>query len=102
MYLKDRNVKYLIITGDYILELLKKNQVTVEEFREMYDKIIFKHPEAIAREYGIPSESASLILPSVTIYKRIIEELEAEMIYLPGTSLSDGIAYDYAQKMKYI
>lgn len=102
MYLKDRNIKCLIITGDYILELLKKNQVTAGEFQEMYEEIIYKHPEEIAREYGIPSESASLILPSITIYKRIIEELEAETIYLPGTSLSDGIAYDYAQKMHYI
>ena len=102
MYLKDRNIKYLIITGDYILELLKKNQVTASEFQKMYEGIIYKHPEEIAKEYGIPSESASLILPSVTIYKRIIEELEAEAIYLPGTSLSDGIAYDYAQKMRYI
>lgn len=102
MYLKDRNIKYLIITGDYILELLKRNQVTASEFQKMYEGIIYKHPEEIAKEYGIPSESASLILPSVTIYKRIIEELEAEEIYLPGTSLSDGIAYDYAQKMRYI
>ena len=102
MYLKDRDIKCLIITGDYILELLKKHEVTAEEFRAMYDAIIYKHPEEIAKEYGIPSESASLILPSVTIYKRIIEELEAEAIYLPGTSLSDGIAYDYAQKMRYI
>ncbi len=102
MYLKDRNIRYLIITGDYILELLKKNEVTAEEFHAMYDDVIYKHPEEIAKEYGIPSESASLILPSVTIYRRIIEELEAEEIYLPGTSLSDGIAYDYAQKMRYI
>ena len=51
--------------------------VTAEEFRAMYDAIIYKHPEEIAKEYGIPSESASLILPSVTIYKRIIEEFRS-------------------------
>ncbi len=102
MYLKDRTIKNLIVAGDYILELLKKPMVTVEEFRQMYDGIIEKQPEEIAREYGIPSESASLILPSVTIYKRLIEETGAANIWMPGLSLSDGIAYDYAQKNKFI
>lgn len=102
MYLRDREIQNLIVTGDYILELLKKPMVTVEEFQKMYERIIEKHPEEIAREHGIPSESASLILPSLTIYKRMIEELGAKTIYLPGRSLSDGIAYDYAQKNKFI
>lgn len=102
MYLKDREIKNLIVAGDYILELLKKPVVTTGEFQQMYRQIIGKRPEEIAREYGIPSESASLILPSVTIYKRLIEEMGAENIFMPGLSLSDGIAYDYAQKNKFI
>ncbi len=102
MYLKDRQVKNLIVAGDYILELLKKPMVETGEFRVTYDAIIGKRPEEIARDYGIPSESASLILPSMTIYKRLIEEMGAEQIWMPGLSLSDGIAYDYAQKNKLI
>lgn len=102
MYLKDRQIKNLIVAGDYILELLKKPMVTAEEFHEMYRSVVDKRPEEIAREYGIPSESASLILPSVTIYKRLIEEMGAEQIWIPGFSLSDGIAYDYAQKNRLI
>ncbi|MDO4345401.1 MAG: exopolyphosphatase [Eubacteriales bacterium] len=102
MYLKDREIKNLIITGDYILELLKKPSVATEEFLEMYGSIIDKRPEEIAKQYGIPSESASMILPSVTIYKRLIEEMGAEKIWMPGLDLSDGIAYNYAQKNKFI
>lgn len=102
MYLKDRNICNLIITGDYILELLQTNEVTAKDFMTFYDTLQKKHPEEIAREYGIPSESASMIPPSMIIYKRIIEELGADAIYLPGSSLSDGIAYDYAQRMKFI
>lgn len=102
MYLKDREIKNLIVAGGYILELLKKPMVTAEEFRQIYGQIIGKRPEEIAREYGIPSESASLILPSVAIYKCLIEEMGAENIFMPGLSLSDGMAYDYAQKNKYI
>lgn len=102
MYLKDRQIKNLIVAGDYIMELLRKSSVTAEEFMEMYHHIIDDNPDEIAREYGIPSESASLILPSVTIYKRLIEEMEAEIIWMPGMELSDGIAYDYAQRSRLI
>ena len=62
MYLKDRNIKYLIITGDYILELLKKNQVTASEFQKMYEGIIYKHPEEIAKEMDMPVERVREIL----------------------------------------
>ncbi len=102
MYLKDREVKNLVVAGGYIKELLKAQSVTAEEFRVMYETIVDKRPQEIAREYGIPSESASLIVPSVTIYKRLIEEMGAETIWMPGQELSDGIAYDYAQKNKVI
>lgn len=102
MYLKDREVKNLVVAGGYIKELLKAQSVTAQEFKDFYENIIHKKPGEIAREYGIPSESASLILPSVTIYRRLIEEMGAETIWMPGQDLSDGIAYDYAQKNKFI
>ena len=103
MYLKDREVRNLIIAGDYLLELVQlKAMISRDEFMQMYGQIIDKHPQEIAKKYGIPSESASLILPSVTIYRRLIEELGAGVVWLPGMSLSDGIAYGYAQKNKII
>lgn len=102
MYLKEREIKNLIIAGDYILELLKKPSVETGEFLAMYDKMVEMQPEEIARAYGIPAESASLILPSLTIYKRLIEELGAAVIWMSGLELSDGIACDYAQKSRLI
>lgn len=102
MYLKDCEIRNLIVAGDYILDLMKQPTASAQEFLEMYRETVDKKPEQIAREYGIPSESASLILPSLTIYKRLIEEVGAEKIWMPGLDLSDGIAYDYAQKNKLI
>ena len=64
--------------------------------------MIRKSPEDIAEAYEIPYESASLIIPSVIIYKRLLEEMEAEAIWVPGVSLCDGMAYEYAQKNKII
>lgn len=100
MYLKDREVKSLVVAGGYLKELLKKQSITAQEFQKMYESVADKRPQEITKTYGIPSESISLILPSIIIYKRLIEEMGAETIWMPGQDLSDGIAYDYAQKNK--
>ncbi|MDO4633024.1 MAG: exopolyphosphatase [Eubacteriales bacterium] len=102
MYLKDRQIRHLVVGGDYVSDLLEKESVSSEEFKALFMKVIECSPEEIAREYGIPSESASLILPSLTLYKRLIEELGAETIWVTDMALSDGMAYDFAQKKKYI
>ena len=102
LFLKDREIKNLFITGGYILQIFQKPTITMEEFRKMYLELIEKRPEEIVRKFGIPSESASLVIPTLIIYKRMIEEMGAETIWLPGVELSDGIAYDYAQKNRII
>lgn len=100
LYLKDKAIKNLVVAGGFISELLKKQSITATEYQELYERIVHKNPQEVAKTYGIPSDSASLILPSVTIFKRLIEEIGAEIIWMPGQDLSDGIAYDYAQKQK--
>ncbi|WP_394924220.1 exopolyphosphatase [uncultured Robinsoniella sp.] len=102
LYLKEREIQNVILIGDYILDLTKKSFLTKEEFLDLYDTVICKSPEDIAEAYEIPYESASLIIPSVIIYKRLLEEMEAEAIWVPGVSLCDGMAYEFAQKNKII
>ena len=51
---------------------------------------------------NIPLENAALLLPTVIIYRRFMDEFGADTIWAPGTQLTDGMAYDYAEKMKLI
>lgn len=102
MYLKEHGIRNLVVVGGYIKDLLKKTSVTAEEFKAFYADVLNRRPQEVAKTYGIPSESISLILPSVTIYKRLIEEVGAEVIWMPEQDLCDGIAYDYAQKNKIV
>ena len=37
-------------------------------------------------------------IPSVVLYKRLAEEVNAPYIWVPGVNISDGIVYDYAEK----
>ena len=109
LYLKDREIKNIIIIGDYLLELMQQGEeadpvtmITREAFQKKYEEITSQSQDDVAEKYDIPSESSSLILPSLVIYKRFIETCNAKMIWMPGFSLNDGIAYDYAEKKKII
>ena len=51
---------------------------------------------------NVPLENATLMLPTAIIYRYFLDSLGADTIWAPGTQLTDGIAYDYAEKMKLI
>ncbi len=107
LYLKDRNIRYMILVGDYIQGInnyihkdRRGNQITKEEFITFYDAFIEKGPQAVAAELGISMENSSLLIPAMVIYKRLLEETGAEYVVIVGMDLGDGLAYDYAEKAK--
>lgn len=108
LYLKDRNITNFILMGDYFTNLIFQNRssksktTTKEDFMEWYKHMIRRSPRDLALEMGVPMEHASVIIPSAVLYRRLIEELGAEVIWLPGIALTDGIAYDYGEKNKFI
>ncbi len=119
MYLKKLEIKNIIVVDDHLPYILHKlsedgidrtmgtkdysdRSVTSAQFVKFIDRLKQMSGEQVAREVGIPMESASLLMPSAFIIKHIIRTTGAEKIYVPGVTLSDGIAYDYAEKNKII
>ncbi|MBQ8913814.1 MAG: HD domain-containing protein, partial [Lachnospiraceae bacterium] len=52
-------------------------------------------PQELTEKYGIPYERATLILPTILIYKSLLNNCKAEDIYAPNLSFCDGIAASY-------
>lgn len=108
MYLKGRKIENIILVGDYFTNLIFQNKSdlnkteTKDEFMKWYDHVSKSAPKEIAEELGISSEMSSVLIPTSVLYRRLIEELEVETIWLPGIQLTDGIAYDYGEKKKII
>ena len=103
-YLKDRHVKNIIVTGEFVTNLVARtgaNSIngcaTYEDYMKVYEKIASLTPEQAAKKLGVPNEIGKLILPFAIIYKRFLEIMEAEAIWAPNRDLGDGIAYDYAE-----
>ncbi len=108
LYLKDREIKNIIIVDDYISTLLRKksinNEMTgyagaelFEKFRDVYHK---ESLSELAKRWDMPEETMPLMYIALIMTKRIMEIMGAELIWAPGVTLCDGIAYEYAQKNK--
>ncbi len=104
LYLENQEIANVILMGDYITEVMRrieKNQtiaVKTDRFIHYMNKLKRKHIEEIAEELNLSNQRDPLIVPAMIIYKRVVEELGAQEIYVPGVSINDGIAYDYAGK----
>ncbi len=104
-YLKDKEIKNVIAIGDEIKmlnviapELSLKDTINEEQIMYIYKKVKQASYEDIALQYGIPVDHAKMILPSILIYKKFLEEAKADTIYIFGTNLCDGSVIDYGQK----
>lgn len=107
LYLKDRNIRYIILVGnygEYINKYIHKDQetdqITREEFFKFYDEFVQKGQQAMAEELGLSVEGSSLLLPTLVIYKRLLEETGAENVVIMGVDIGDGLAYDFAEKKR--
>lgn len=65
--------------------------LTRERFVELYHHILKIPPQILAKEYKVPYESATQLLPSVMILKKTLELTGAKSITLSDADLADGL-----------
>lgn len=109
MYLKDREIKHVIGIGENILYMFRYENggkplewISREQFESFYLRLSHMNEEEIESKFGISAEYATLLLPSAVIYQKFLEMTGAEMIWIPGIRLCDGIAAEYATDHKFM
>lgn len=109
LFLKDREIKNIIAVGDPLVYFVRKmlgNDTTewikAEELQEVYHRVMQVSLSDLADKMDLSIESVSLILPALTIYKRLLDKTNAQTVWIPNVSLCDGIAADYANKKKLV
>lgn len=105
LYLKNKEIKYIILMGDYSTEIMRKlqkdaakKQIEAPAFVKFTQKLSGMGLEEIAEELNLSNERDPLAIPALVMYRRVVQELDGNIIYVPGLNINDGIAYDYAQK----
>lgn len=110
LYLKERDINNIIIVDDYISALVEKKvlagnipeYVKAEEFDRFLELLRSRTAQELTRLFDMPEESITLLFISCILMKRMIQVMNAELLWAPGVTLCDGIAYEYAQKNKII
>lgn len=108
LYLKDREIQNIIIVDDYLSPLVKKHRigvtkegyVTVDAYEKFTEMLHKKASFDVAKDLDIPEENIPLLYISSVLVRRIIHLMDAKLLWLPGVTLCDGIAYEYAEKNK--
>ena len=108
MYLKDRNVENIIVVDDYVSMLLQKRiagsqrsgYVDSEGYGRFMEYLLTHSKEEAAAHFDVSEESLRLIGISATLIRRVVKLMDAKLIWAPGVTLCDGIAYEYAEKNK--
>ena len=70
------------------------------EFLRIFEVLRSKNPAQIAGYMDISEERVPLLFISAVLIKYIAEMMGIERVWLPGVTLCDGIAYEYAEKIK--
>ncbi|MBQ7954321.1 MAG: HD domain-containing protein [Lachnospiraceae bacterium] len=107
-YLKDRDIENIIVVDDYLSPWVagrnrgtdKEGLASREEYKQFMEQLHVTNRSEFVRKAGISEEAVSLLLISAVLMNRIVDMLDAKLIWAPGVSLCDGIAYEYAEQKK--
>lgn len=110
LYLKDKEINNIIVVDDYISALVRKKSINhgksgyagKELFEYFLNAYSIKSFSELAKTWDMPEENMPILYISLVMVKRIMETMGAELIWAPGVTLCDGIAYEYAEKNKMI
>lgn len=109
MMIKDKEITSIIATGLQMSRFIirvhggKPNVVyDAGEFKELCDSLLSKNIMQISKVYGITEEQAVILLTTIKIYYKIMAETNAKRIWIPCTTLTDGMVIDYCLRKKKI
>lgn len=109
LYLKDRDIRHIIGVGESILYLFRpkdgsriRERIRAEEFKAFCEYLVTLPVHQIEDEFGVNADYAALLIPSAIIFKQILEKTGAEMLWIPGIHLCDGMAAEYGEEIKQI
>lgn len=125
--MKNRGIKNLIAIGELVLYLARDevdyvasyrgksglasgdsqesylgitDRISAADFMGYVDRLCQMSQDQIEERFGVNGGYATLLMPAAIIFRKVVEMTGAEMIWIPGIRMCDGIASEYAQDIK--
>ena len=109
LYLKDRAIENIIVVDDYVSAVVGKDVAGLEHtsveasaMDKFLQRVRTKSVQEVSHILGMPEENVSLLFISGVLINRIAKVMDAKLIWVPGVTLCDGIAYEYAEQSRLI
>ena len=108
MFVGDKKIQNVILIDDYVSRVLqksafksdKKGYIEAKDFIALVDSLKARKSREIAEALKISEENIQLLHLSALMLKYMLNELDAQLLWVPGVSICDGMAYEYAEKNK--
>jgi len=105
-YLEDRKYQNLVIIDDYMAPIIQKIAARgsgkafckKDDFSLLLSHFKETSNDELSKEFDMPYEYANLAYISGLLIYRITKILKSELLWAPGVTLCDGMAYEYAEK----
>lgn len=110
MYLKGQKIANVIMVDEHLSRYLMKKTGheygqgfwNCEEFNELVQKASCASRMEVSRLLQEPEDRVDTMLLSGILLKRVMEVTGAELLWVPGAELCDGIGYDYGEQHKLV
>ena len=118
LYQKDRPIQNLIIADADLLELVRSRyedimhrerpentdvfEVSVETFRDLYQRMTQMSSDDISQYFDISSQAAQLVMQSMLFIHCLLGQMDASKLWLMDVSICDGMCYDYGLANKLV
>ena len=107
LYLKGKKIENIIVVDEYISSALGKkdrglleNYIDSEVYTAFAEEIHGHSLSEVGKRLQVPEESMFLLYISSVMVLKFLRTMEAARLWIPGVTLCDGIAYEYAEKNK--
>ena len=108
MFLRDMVPKYMILLGVQVSTIAERisnfssKQIKTKDYLEFLNKINKNYIKAFELKHDVYLDNENLIEPMVLLYKVLAETLAPEIVYAPGVSVSEGVAYNHSYSKKWL
>lgn len=101
-FLENKKIQTLVLSGDLFTSRAgwkgkKGDLLSAEEFLKLCKK-----GEKLLEQNMALTEDADILLPSIIICEEFFKRMKAKQVWISGTDMNDGIAYDYATEKRYV
>ncbi len=108
MFLRDIEPKYMILLGVQVSSLAEKvsnfssKKVKTEDYLAFLNKLNKQYIKSLELNKDIYIDNENIIEPLVMLYKALAKTLAPELVYAPGVSVCEGMAYNHSFNKRWL